>query len=75
MKTTAKSVKQLESARAGVEAAERKLVEAQQAHEQAFRQALLALFEEYGLALVPAGSEGARIEVVPYSEFNPGDIL
>jgi hypothetical protein len=43
--------------------AERQLEKAREGHRQAFRKALVALFNEYGLQVEANGSEGARLEI------------
>ncbi len=71
--SNAKSLKQLNAAEQALEAAKERLKQAEREHEAAFKRDCVELFRSYGLALVPSGSEGARIEVVPFAEFNPGD--
>lgn len=51
------------AARAQIVNAERELERAKAAHRQAFREALVALFNEYGLSLEADGCEGSRIEI------------
>jgi hypothetical protein len=46
-----------------IEQAEQALRAAKEAHREAFRQALVALFNEYGLCLEANGTEGARLEI------------
>lgn len=53
----------MSSARARIVEAERELERAKAEHRQAFRAALVALFNDYGLALEADGAEGARLEI------------
>jgi hypothetical protein len=53
----------MNAARARIVEAERELERAKAEHRQAFRAALVALFNEYGLALGTNGAEGSRLEI------------
>lgn len=64
----AKSAKKLRDAERAVE-------KAKLAHRAAFRRALVALFNEYGLCVEESGSEGARLEINEIRRvYNLGDL-